>query len=614
MVVEKSDEVLLDKQKCKQHDERKHNHQQGGMKTAPFILANEVCDKFASIGFNANLMSYLTQELHMATVAASNTLVNFDGAANLTPLLGAFIAETFAGTFWTIILGSILCELGLIIITISASMHSPACQSKLNCHEATSLQLWPLYVSLLLIAFGSGCIRPCVVPFLGDQFDMSKNGVASRKWNLFNLYTFSMGLAPLTALTIVVYVQENMGWNWGLGIPAIARLIAIFAFVMGSSFYKKVKPQGCSLVRSVQVLIAAIRKRKEALPDDPKLLYENKELDAPISLQGRLLHTYQFRWLDKAATMTKEDSNKKDTKEPPKLWRLATVHRVEELKSILRLVPICLSTILHVASVSSNQNFLIQQARSMDRRIASSFQIPPATMFVFGVMTMMIGVIVYEHHFVPFASRLTKNPSGLTCLQRMGIGYGISIVATIVSSLTEVKRKSVATKFNLLDSPKSIIPISVFWLLPQICLHGLAKVFMSGGHLEFLYDQSPESMRSTTIALFSIFISVGNYCSTMMVSFVHRFSGNDESNWLPNRNLNKGRLEYYYLLVSGVQVINLVYYVIVAWLYTYKQVEEISSSVMMNGREDLEQGKDKIFVLESGCTMEDQKMILTVER
>ncbi|XP_015970642.1 protein NRT1/ PTR FAMILY 3.1 isoform X1 [Arachis duranensis] len=605
MVVEKSDEVL-EEQKRKQHNERKHN-QHGGMKTAPFILANEVCDKFASIGFNANLMSYLTQELHMATVTASNTLINFDGAANLAPLLGAVIAETFAGTFWTIILGSILCELGLIIITISASMHSPA------CHEATSSQLRPLYLSLLLIAFGSGCIRPCVVPFLGDQFDMTKKGVASRKWNLFNLYTFSMGLAPLTALTVVVYVQENMGWSWGLGIPTIARLIAIFAFVMGSSFYRKVKPQGCSLIRLVQVLVAAIRKRKEVLPDDPKLLYENKELDAPISLQGRLLHTYQFRWLDKAATVTKEESNIKDTKEAPKLWSLATVHRVEELKSILRLVPICLSTILHVASVSSNQNFLIQQARSMDRRITSSFQIPPATMFVFSVMTMMIGVILYEHHFVPFASRLTKNPSGLTCLQRMGIGYGISIIATIVSSLIEIKRKNVATKYNMLDSPKAIIPISVFWLLPQICLHGLVKVFMSGGHLEFLYDQSPESMRSTTIALFSIFISIGNYCSTMMVSFVHRFSGNDESNWLPNRNLNKGRLEYYYLLVSVVQVINLIYYVIVACFYTYKPVEEISS-VMMNGKEDLQQGKEKIFVLESGCTMEDQNMILTVQR
>ena len=311
------------------------------------------------------------------------------------------------------------------------------------------------------------------------------------------------------------------------------------------------------------------------------------------------------RWLDKAAIVTEEEF--KDPKEPPNLWRLATVHRVEELKSILRMLPICVSATLNITSLSSNHNFLIQQARSMDRHLTPPFQIPPASMSIFGVLTMMIGIIVYERQFVPLARRFTGNPSGLTCLQRMGTGFGISIIATTVSAFTEVKRKVAAAKYHLLDDPVAVIPISVFWLVPQICLHGLAKVFMSAGRVEFLYDQSPESMRSTVIALFSIFISIGSYGGTMMVSFVHRYTGK-ERNWLPDRNLNRGRLEYYYLLVSGMQVINLIYFVIVAWFYTYKPVEEIS---VMNKEEDLEQAKDKILLLE-GSGMEDQKRILAI--
>ncbi|XP_061369922.1 protein NRT1/ PTR FAMILY 3.1-like [Gastrolobium bilobum] len=596
---------MLEK-KEEQDNEKKHHHPRGGIRTLPFILANEVCDRFAAYGYYSNLMSYLTQELNMPSVTASYTLTNFVGTLYLTPLVGALIAESCAGAFWTITVGSLFYELGMLGLTISASLPSQRplpCPTKVNCQEATFSQVWTLYLSLLLLCLGSGGIKPCVMPFSADQFDMSKSGVAARKWNLFNWYSFFMGLAPLTSLTIVVYIQENMSWRWGFGIPSVAMLIAIIAFVMGSPLYKKAKPQGSPLVRLVQVIVAAMKKRKEALPDDPKLLYQNIELDAAISLQGRLLHSDQFKWLDKAAIVTNEEAS--DSKLSPNLWRLATVHRVEELKSMIRVLPIWACTILLVTSSAHNNSFLIQQARSMDRHFIPSFQIPPASMQIFSVLTMMIGVIVYERHFVPFARRFTGNPSGITCLQRMGVGLVINTIATLISAPIEIKRKAAAAKYHLLDNPAATIPISVFWLVPQICLHGMAEVFMSIGHLEFLYDQSPESLRSSAMALFCFSISVGSYLGTVLVSLVHKCTSK-ERNWLPDRNLNRGRLEYFYLLLSGIQVINLIYYVICAWFYTSKPLEEITE---IYREEDLEQAKDKILLPESDGKEEQQRKL-----
>lgn len=159
----------------------------------------------------------------------------------------------------------------------------------------------------------------------------------------------------------------------------------------------------------------------------------------------------------------------------------------------------------------------------------------------------------------------------------MGIGYVINTFATIFSALIEKKRKSVAAQYHLLDSPTAVIPISVFWLVPQYCIHGLAEVFMNVAHLEFLYDQAPESMRSTAAALYCLTTSMGNYLGTMVVSLVHKYTGK-EHNWLPDRNLNKGRLEYYYLLISGIQVVNFIYFVVCACLYTYKPVEQVNQS------------------------------------
>ncbi|CAL5422979.1 unnamed protein product [Camellia sinensis] len=546
----------------------------GGMRTMPFILANEICDRFGSSGSHANMITYLTKELNMPMVAAANTLSNFVATASLTPIIGALIADSFAGRFWTIIAGSLIYELGLVSMTISATLpqlRPPPCPTQVNCKEASTLQLWILYISLLLSSLGSGGIRPCVVTFAADQLDMSKSSVESRSWNFFNWYYFCMGMASLSALTVVVYIQDNVSWGLGLGIPTIAMAVSVIAFVLGSPLYKKVKPSGSPLVRMAQVLVAAVKKRKEVVPDGVGALYENRELDAGISSNGRLLHTDQLKWLDRAAIVTEED-----TKDPtsPNLWRIATVHRVEEIKSIIRMLPIWAAGILLATAQSHQHSFIILQARSMDRHLSPTFQIPPASLSIFSILTVLIGLVLYERAFVPFARRFTKNPAGITCLQRMGIGFTVNILATIVSAIVEIKRKKVAANHNLLDKPTAIIPISVFWLLPQFCLHGLAEVFMSVGHLEFLYSQSPESMRSTAAALHWISISLGNFIGSFMVSMVHMYSGK-ERNWLPNRNLNRGRLENYYWLVSGIQVLNLLYYVICAWFYTYKPLEDV---------------------------------------
>ncbi|KAF5960492.1 hypothetical protein HYC85_001701 [Camellia sinensis] len=538
-----------------------------------------MCDRIATVGVAVNLITYLIQKLNLPIVKASNILTNFGGASSFMPLIGALIADSFAGRFWTILVGSIFYQLGLVSITISAilpQLRPPPCPTQENCQEASSLQLWVLYLSLFFLMIGAGGTRPNVITFAADQFDMTKSKVEARSWNFFNWYFFSMSLSSLMSLTVVVYVQENVGWGLGLEIPTIIMAFSTVVYVLGSPLYKKIKPGGSPFVRLAQVIVAAWKKRKEVAPEDLEKLYENRELDALISSTGRLLHTDQFKWLDRAAIVTEDDAKEQDS---PNLWRLSTVHRVEELKSIIRVLPIWASGILLAASESNSGNFIILQARSMDRHFShsSSFQIPPASLSIFSILINLIGLVLYDRLFVLIARLFTRNHSGITCLQRMGIGIMLHILANIVSAFVEMKRKAVAADHNLLDQPTAVIPITVFWLLPQYCISGIAVVFLSVGHMEFLYDESPESMRSTSTALYWIAISVGSYMGTLMVSLIHKYTGNDR-NWLPDRNLNRGRLENYYWLMGGIQVINLLYYVVCAWFYTYKPLEEVIDS------------------------------------
>ena len=66
----------------------------------------------------------------------------------------------------------------------------------------------------------------------------------------------------------------------GFRIPAIAMFVFVLSFVNGYTLYVKVKPEGSPFKRLLQVLVAAFKKRKEFVPEDVGLLYQNKDHDA----------------------------------------------------------------------------------------------------------------------------------------------------------------------------------------------------------------------------------------------------------------------------------------------------------------------------------------------
>ncbi|KFK41277.1 hypothetical protein AALP_AA2G109200 [Arabis alpina] len=553
----------------------KPSRPKGGLITMPFIFGNEICEKLAVVGFHANMISYLTTQLHLPLTKAANTLTNFAGTSSLTPLLGAFVADSFAGRFWTITFASIIYQFGMTLLTISAiipTLRPPPCKGEEVCVVADTAQLSILYIALLLGALGSGGIRPCVVAFGADQFDESDPNQTTKTWNYFNWYYFTMGAAILVAVTVLVYIQDNVGWGLGLGIPTVAMFLSVIAFVGGFRLYRHLDPAGSPFTRLIQVGVASFRKRKLRMVSDPTLLYSNDEIDAPISLGGKLTHTKHMSFLDKAAIVTELDNMKPG--QIPNPWRLSTVHRVEELKSVIRMGPIGASGILLITAYAQQGTFSLQQAKTMNRHLTKSFQIPAGSMSVFTTVAMLCTIVFYDRVFVKLARRVTGLERGITFLHRMGIGFVISIIATLVAGFIEIKRKHVAMEHGLLDKPHTIVPISFVWLIPQYFLHGVAEAFMSIGHLEFFYDQAPESMRSTATALFWMAISIGNYVSTLLVTLVHKFSAKpDGSNWLPDNNLNRGRLEYFYWVITLLQVVNFVYYLWCAKIYTYKPVQ-----------------------------------------
>ncbi|CAN0879756.1 Protein NRT1/ PTR FAMILY 8.2 [Linum grandiflorum] len=539
----------------------------GNWRACRFILGNECCERLAYYGMSTNLVNFLGERLNMGNAKAATTVTNWSGTCYATPLIGAFLADAYLGRFKTIAIFVMVYICGMTLLTMSAAIPGlrPSCNGD-SCH-ATSNQTAVCFVALYLIALGTGGIKPCVSSFGADQFDDNDESEKQKKSSFFNWFYFSINVGAMVASSVLVWIQMNVGWDWGFGVPAVAMAVAIVFFFAGSKLYRVQKPGGSPLTRIIQVIVASFRKVKVEVPADKSLLYEITDSESSIQGSRRLDHTDEFKFFDKAAVETRNDQDAKEGLSNP--WRLCTVTQVEELKSIIRLLPVWASGIIFSAVYSQMSTMFVLQGNTMDQHIGPKFKIPSASLSLFDTLSVLFWAPVYDRLIVPAARNFTGHEHGFTQLQRMGIGLVISTFAMVVAGILEVARLQMVSHHGYYDA--ETIPMSIFWQVPQYFLVGCAEVFTFIGQLEFFYDQAPDAMRSLCSALSLTTVALGNYLSTLLVTVVTDVTTKGgKLGWIPD-NLNRGHLDYFYWLLAILSLVNFFVYLWIAKWYTYKK-------------------------------------------
>ncbi|KAL0332965.1 UNVERIFIED_CONTAM: protein NRT1/ PTR FAMILY 8.1 [Sesamum calycinum] len=539
----------------------------GAWKASPFILGNQCCERLGYYGMSSNLLFYYTTQLNQHNATASKNLSNWLGTCYVLPLVGAFLADAYLGRYWTIATFSVIYLLGMTLLTLSASVPGlrPTCYKKDECY-ATNSQTAVFFLALYLVALGSGGMRPCVSSYGADQFDDADEIEKGHKSSFFNWLYFSVNIGVLIGCSIPVFIQENIGWGWGFCVSAVATGIALAFFFSGSRVYRYQKPGGNPLTRLCQVLVASLRKYRVEVPDDKSTLYEATDAEAAIVGRRKLDHTNEFRFLDKAA-VEKESDHCRGSVNP---WRLCTVTQVEELKWIIRLLPVLATGIIFYSVFGQMSNLFLLQAKYMDARLGwSNFKIPVASLAIFNPISVIFWVPVYDRFIIPMTRKFTGHKNGLTQLQRMGTGLFISVFGMISAGILEMFRLGIVRRQNSYKVMEA--PISVFWQVPQHFIVGCAEVFTNIGQLEFFYEQAPDSMRSLCAALSLTTTALGNYLSSLLVAIVMAISTrNGRPGWIPD-NLNYGHLHYFFLLLAVLSVLNLGVFIVVAKRYSYNK-------------------------------------------
>nr|GMC72057.1 protein NRT1/ PTR FAMILY 6.2-like [Ipomoea batatas]GME08494.1 protein NRT1/ PTR FAMILY 6.2-like [Ipomoea batatas] len=529
----------------------------GGWVPAALALGIEIVERLSTMGIGVNLVTYLGGTMHQPSSTSANVVTDFMGTSFLLCLLGGFLADSFLGRFKTIAIFSTIQAVGTGILAIATKLpqlRPPPCSAHQNCEPANGFQMGILYLALYLIALGTGGLKSSVSGFGTDQFDEKDEKEKVQMNYFFHRFFFFVSMGTLAAVTVLVYIQDEVGRSLGYGICSISMVVAMVLLLSGIKRYRYKKSLGSPIVHILQVIQCAIRKRKMALPYDVTQLFDN----TPPAF-SRIHHTDQFLALDKAAIVAEgdfEEDNNGGT--VPNPWKLSTVTRVEEVKMMVRLLPIWATTILFWTTYAQMMTYSVIQASTMERSVGN-FQIPAGSLTVFFVAAILITLAVYDRVVMPIWKKWKGTP-GFTNLQRMAIGLALSTMGMGIAAITEHKRLSVAKSEG---RNVSTLHMSVFNLIPQFFLIGSGEAFIYTGQLDFFITQSPKGMKTMSTGLFLTTLSLGFFVSSFLVSIVKKVTGHGNQGWLAD-NINYGRLDCFYGLLAILGVVNFALYVVSA--------------------------------------------------
>ncbi|KAL8196504.1 hypothetical protein R6Q57_024799 [Mikania cordata] len=536
--------------------------QHGGMLAASFVLVVEVMESLAFLACGCNLVVYLLQYMHYPPSEAANNVTNFMGTAFLLALLGGFLSDAFFITYKIYLMSALVEFLGLAILTTqshSSWLMPPECNPTGPCEQVNGAKAAMLFVGLYATALGVGCIKGCLPAHGAQQFDETTINGRKQLATFFNYFVFCLSFGALLAVTLVVWIEDNKGWDWGLGIATLTILLSIPVFLAGSGYYKIKVPYGSPFSTIFMVFIGAIVNRSMPQNDTEQQQTVTKD---DIDQTQTLTLSPNLKFLNNAAV----------NKPAYDFLNNCSIKQVEDVKIILQLLPIFGCTIMLNCCIAQLFTFSIQQAASMNTKIGS-LNVPPASLPAFPVIFIIFLAPLYDHIIIPVARKVTKSEMGVSHLQRIGVGLLLSVLAMAIAALVEIKRKRIATRSGL--EQQEPLPITFLWVSFQYLFLGSADLFTLAGSLEFFYTETPETMKSLATSLSFVSLAMGYYLSTVIVSIVNGVTGMfGHRGWLSGENLNHFHLERFYWLICILSALNFLFYLYCAKRYKYQSKED----------------------------------------
>lgn len=496
----------------------------------PFIIGNELAERFSFYGMKAILTVFMTKHLldaagqpdYMGDEDAKGVYHLFTAAAYFFPLIGAIISDVLWGKYKTILFISLMYCLGHGMLAL------------MDVGPATGA--WDMkpfmYIGLLLIAIGAGGIKPCVSAHVGDQFGEKNKHLISKTFSWF-YFSINVGAATSTMLT-PVFLDKFGPWL-AFGVPGVLMAMATFLFWLGRN-------------RFVHIPAAGWKKFKEETfsPEGKRAL---------INLSPLFLLFVPMFWaiFDQTGSAWVLQAEGMDRNFMGVTWLESQVQAVNPVL-ILILIP----TFAYGLYPLLGKFFKVTPLR----KIGIGLFLTAAAFGMSAMIDLAIADKAAEVSTV-FASELGEAAPESQSLTEM-----VQVATELANNAEEAGVVDPEWDIARINEIMEPMP-NIGWQFLAYVILTAAEVMVSITCLEFAYTQSPKKMKSFIMGVYFLGVSLGNLFTAGVNFVLGGFKNEDGTTMLEGAN--------YYWFFAGLMFVVAVLYIPFAMRYkgeTFIQGEE----------------------------------------
>uniref|UniRef100_A0AAY4BWV1 Solute carrier family 15 member 2 n=1 Tax=Denticeps clupeoides TaxID=299321 RepID=A0AAY4BWV1_9TELE len=538
-----------------------------------FIVVNEFCERFSYYGMKALLTLYFIHYLHWDKNLSTAVYHAFSSLCYFTPVLGALIADSWLGKFWTITYLSILYVIGHVVKSVGAIPDV----GDSTVHTVLSM------LGLILIAFGTGGIKPCVAAFGGDQFE-EEHTEERRKF--FSIFYMSINAGSVLSTVITPILRGDVQCFGGdcyalaFGVPAALMVVALVVFVCGSGLYKKSPPEGnvmlgfkCLWILLPQFAIGnrsknskhnskrehwldwAEEKYPKHLIQEIKMVMRVLVLYIPLPMFWALFEQQGSRWTLQATRMNMDLM----------------------LNALLILVFIPIFDLGVYPLIGLCRIKLTPLRKMATGMIIAALAFGAATVVELNVIVrdFLCPVFLLFFFVTLYSNFQTCSQIVLSSSEDYSIDLGL---LDFGASYTVILRGVSANEQAVMEDVQAN-NINIAWQIPQYVLITAGEVMFSITGLEFSYSQAPASMKSVLQAGWLMTVAFGN----VIVLIVAEGAGLQQ--WTE------------FLLFGGLLVAVCIIFSIMAYFYNYVNPDQLGKDNDDEEHKDLKKDNPEMMYM-----------------
>ena len=369
------------------------------------IIVNEFCERFSFYGMRTILFIYFTQFIKMNENTATAVYHAYSSLCYFTPIFGALIADGFIGLYSTIVILSVVYLIGEVIVTMTSIIPFGA------------PNVYGPIIGLILIALGTGGIKPCVSAFGGNQFKPTQTRYLENFFSVFYL-SINIGSTIATILTPIfrsdVKCFGNDCYPLAFGVPAAFMLVAIILFLLGTPFYVRSK----------------VNKGKNVIMETLKIIFYG--IKNKIRMRKYIKKDH---WLDYA-----EESN-------------FSKNIISDVKAVVRVFIIFLPLPIFWTLYDQQGSRWTEQAQQLSGRIGRSFTIKPDQFQAINPILIVILVPIFDAFIYPFFSKFNLLKKQLS---RILVGLLFACASFGIAAVLEKQIQSASEALNPINQIRVI--------------------------------------------------------------------------------------------------------------------------------------------------------------